>query len=316
MRAVYDRGTTNPTLSVKKNAVRLHGRLRPAPSETGAGSNDVRPPIDGGVVVVTGASSGIGREIARQLASRVRTMIIVARRRERLDRLADELRSRRTDLTLEVQVCDLTDRAALAALADDILSRYDVDILVNCAGLGDVSLFDLASWKKLENMLELNVRAVTYLTYRFVGPMVARRRGGILMVSSGFGLSIMPGFAAYVATKHYVSSLTECLRIELRKVGVVLTHVCPGPVATEFEERAGNPTGMRPQKFMEITASRCARSALAGFSRGKALVLPGILYRMIISLRVVTPNWILRWMYVPLANWLRRCQLEGSPSRE
>jgi short-subunit dehydrogenase len=270
----------------------------------------MKPPIDGGVVLVTGASSGIGEEIARQLAVHASALILVARRRERLEALASDLRGRRKSLSVEVRVCDLTDRAALAALTDDLLNRYDVDILVNCAGLGDVGMFDLSSWKKVEFMLELNMRALSYLTHRFVGPMVARKRGGILMVSSGFGLSFMPGFAAYVGTKHYVSSFAECLRIELQHVGVVVTHVCPGPVDTEFYELAGNPTDVNPQKYIEISAARCARSAIAGFSRGKALVLPGIVYRMIMWLSFVTPRRILRLLYGPAAGWLRRRQFE------
>lgn len=270
----------------------------------------MRPPIDGGVVLITGASSGIGQEIARQLAHRVSTMILVARRRERLESLAGELRRQSQNLVVEWQTCDLTDRAALAALADSVLSRYNVDILVNGAGLGDVGVFDLASWNKIDYMLELNMRALTYLTHRFVAPMVARKRGGILMLSSGFGLTFMPGFAAYVGTKHYVSSFSECLRMELRHVGIAVTHVCPGPVATEFYERAGNPTGVEPQKYIEIGAAECARTALAGFSRGKALVLTGIAYRMMMWLGFMTPRRILRLLYGPFAGWLRRRQHE------
>jgi uncharacterized protein len=272
----------------------------------------MRPPIDGGVALVTGASSGIGQEIARQLSPRAGAIILVARRRERLEKLADELRRHTEKLIVEVQVCDLTDRVALTALADDVLSRYDVDILVNCAGLGDVGMFDLASWDKTEYMIELNTRALTYLTHRFVAPMVARKRGGILMMSSGFGLTFMPAFAAYVGTKHYVSGFSECLRLELRHTGVVVTHVCPGPVATEFYKVAGNPIGAEPQRYIEISAAACARTALAGFSRGKALVLTGIAGRIIIRLGLMTPRWMLRLLYSPLAAWGRQRQYEGA----
>ena len=272
----------------------------------------MRPPIDGGVALVTGASSGIGEQIARQLAPRVRAIILVARRRERLENLADELRRQWKNLIVEVQPCDLTDRAALTALVDNVLQRYDVDILVNSAALGDVGMFDLASWSKTDCMIELNMRSLAYLTHRFAAPMVARKRGGILMMSSGFGLTFMPGFAAYVGTKHFVSGFSECLRLELRHTGVVVTHVCPGPVATEFYERAGNPFGLKPQKYIEMSAQRCARSALAGFHRGKALVLTGIAGRISISLARITPRCILRLLYSPLAAWGRQRQYRGN----
>ena len=269
----------------------------------------MRAPIDGSVALVTGASSGIGEEIARQLGARAKTLILVARRRERLDKLAAELRGQHDGLSVEVMPCDLTDRDALTTLVDEVLAAHEVDVLVNNAGLGDIGMFDLAPWDKTERMLELNMRALTYLTHRLVEPMVARKRGGVLMISSGFGLSFMPGFAAYVGTKHYVSGFSECLRLELRALGVVVTQVCPGPVATEFEDVAGNFTGMRPQRFVEISAERCARSALAGFSRGKALVLPGVLYRVIMWMGAMSPRWLLRLLYAPGAKWFRRNQL-------
>jgi uncharacterized protein len=268
----------------------------------------MRAPIDGSVALVTGTSSGIGEELARQLAARVKTLILVARRRERLDQLAEELRGRHDGLTVEVRDCDLTDRAALETLADAIAAEHEVDILVNNAGVGHVGMFDLAGWDKTEQMVELNVRALVYLTHRFVAGMVKRGRGGVLMVSSGFGMTFMPGFAAYVGTKHFVTAFSEALRLELRSVGVVVTQVCPGPVATEFEERAGNPTGMRPQRFVEISAERCARSALAGFSRGRALVIPGVAMRFIMWMSAFTPRWLFRLFYAPAAAWLRKRQ--------
>lgn len=271
----------------------------------------MRAPLDGSVALVTGASSGIGAELARQLAPRAKTIILVARRRERLDELADELRALRAELTVHVKPCDLTDRAALTKLVDDVLAAHDVDILINNAGLGDIGMFDMAPWDKTERMLELNMRALTYLTHRLARPMVERRRGGILMVSSGFGLSFMPGFATYVGTKHYVTGFTESLRLELKPEGVLVTQVCPGPVATEFEEVAGNFTGVSAQRFVEISAERCARAALAGFARGKAVVLPGVVFRLMMWMGLLTPRWLLRWVYAPGARWFRRRQLES-----
>lgn len=275
----------------------------------------MRAPLDGSVALVTGASSGIGAELARQLGPRAKTVILVARRRERLDELAAELRALHPRLTVEVRPCDLTDREALTTLIDDILAAHEVDVLINNAGLGDIGMFDMAPWDKTERMLELNMRALTYLTHRLASPMVERRRGGILMVSSGFGLSFMPGFAAYVGTKHYVTGFTESLRLELEPQGVIVTQVCPGPVATEFEEAAGNFTGVSAQRFVEISAERCARAAVGGFLRGKALVIPGIAFRLMMWMGVFTPRWLLRLVYAPGARWFRRRQLESRAGR-
>src|SRR5262245_25447776 len=210
----------------------------------------MRAPIDGSVAVVTGASSGIGQAIARQLGPRVRVLVLIARRKDRLDELASELRAAHPDLTVDVYACDLADRDALETTIDAIeLAHGHADILINNAGIGDVGMFDMASWDKTEQMLELNVRALTYLTHRMLGPMVKARKGGILMVSSGFGLTFLPGFAGYIGSKHYVTGFTEALRLDVRSMGVVVTQVCPGPVATEFEEQMGNFTGIRPHRF-------------------------------------------------------------------
>jgi hypothetical protein len=269
----------------------------------------MRAPIDGSVALVTGASSGIGEALARQLAKRARVLILVARRKDRLEALAGELAQQAPELVVDVQACDLCERADLDGMIGRIEAEHgQVDILVNNAGLGDIGMFDLASWDKTERMIELNVRALTYLTHRLVGPMVERRRGGILMVSSGFGLTFLPGFAAYVGTKHYVTGLTEALRLDVRAMGVVVSQVCPGPVATEFEDNAGNFTGMRPQRFVEISAERCARSALSGFERGRALIIPGIAVRLAMWLAALSPRFVLRGLYGAGARWFRRRQ--------
>ena len=273
----------------------------------------MRAPLDGSVALVTGASSGIGEAIARQLSTRVRHLVMVARRKERLVRLADELRSDRLEVT--VAPCDLTDRRALDKMLDVVASDVGtVDILVNNAGFGDMGMFDLADWTKTERMIDVNVTALCYLTHRLIGPMVAQRRGGILMVSSGFGLTFLPGFAGYVGTKHFVTGFTESLRLDVKSRGVVVTQVCPGPVATEFEQNVGNFVGGQPQSFVEISAERCAKAALRGFERGRAMVVPGVLIKISLFLAAITPRWFLRLLYGPPAKWLRRTQDEADGS--
>ena len=120
--------------------------------------------------------------------------------------------------------------------------------------------------------------------------MLARGRGGILNVSSGLGLTFMPGAAVYSGSKHYVSAFTESLRLELRGTGVVVSQLCPGPVATEFLDVAGNPVGRPVPRLLELSAEQCARVALRGFARGRALIVPGLVARILIGLGRITPR--------------------------
>jgi uncharacterized protein len=263
--------------------------------------------LDGSTVLLTGASSGIGRVMARLLGPRVGKLILVARRVDRLQSLETELRAENTALTVELRPCDLVDLAAVNKLLDD-LAATDVDVLINNAGTGDLGVFDRADWKKTETMLHLNVTSLALLTHRLVAPMVARGRGGVLNISSGFGLVFSPGMAAYIGSKHFVTGFTESLRLDLLGTGVTVTQVCPGPVATEFEENVGNFTGLKPT-LVEISAERCARAALRGFERGRAMVMPGVAIRFVMWLAALTPRWGLRLFWSPFARALRKKQL-------
>nr|MCH9687639.1 SDR family NAD(P)-dependent oxidoreductase [Deltaproteobacteria bacterium] len=211
------------------------------------------PPLDGDILI-TGASSGIGEAIARQLAGRARRLVLVARRENRLQALASELQAARSGLTVEVRCCDLVDPAARQQLLDALSADAPIDVLVNNAGFGDQSLFERTRWDKLDRMVALNIAALTHLTHQLVPGMVERGRGGVLNVSSGFGLSWMPGLAVYIGTKHYVTGFTETLRAEVMGQGVAVSQVCPGPVITEFHDLTENTTGQRPPRFVAISA--------------------------------------------------------------
>jgi len=271
-----------------------------------------RPPLEG-TVLVTGASAGLGRELARQLGGRARALILVARRADRLAALAEELRAARPGLEVRTESCDLASaderERLLAALAGT-----EVDVLVNNAGLGDLELFERAGWEKLAGLLEVNVLALTHLTHRLLPPMLARGRGGVLNVSSGLGLTFMPAMAVYGGSKHYVTAFSEALRLELRGTGVVVSQLCPGPVATEFLEVAGNPFGKPLPPALELSAERCARVALRGFARGKALIVPGALMRFVIALGRLTPRAILRLVYRGLGRYLRKRPVAALPA--
>jgi short-subunit dehydrogenase len=264
-------------------------------------------PLHDAVVVVTGASSGIGREFARQSAATAKVVVLVARRAERLEELARELRAVRPALTVDVRPADLGDMAAVDHLAAALeADRGRVDVLINNAGLGQIGLFEQTDVDQLDAMLRVNVLGLTRLTRRLLPGMVRRGRGAVLNVSSGFGLTWMPLFSAYVGTKHYVSAFSESLRAELAGTGVRVTHLCPGPVATEFEERAGNPTGQKVPGFLELQPDQAARAGLRALRWNRPLVVPGLLARVLITSGRTTPWWVLRLLYGVAGRLMRR----------
>jgi short-subunit dehydrogenase len=260
---------------------------------------ETRPsPVDGGIVLVTGASAGIGREFARQLAARASALVLLARRVDRLEQLRTELLARHPQLKVVVVLAaDLSDEGDVAGVLARVLQQVGrVDVLVNNAGLGDSALFDRAKWSRTRLVLRTNVVAVAQLSAALVPGMVARGRGGVLNVGSGAGLTVLPNAAAYVGSKHFVDGFSEALRADLAGTGVIVTQVCPGPVDSEFDEVAGSEGGMAggPPQFLRISAAQCAEEALAGFDRGAALVFPGRAYRVAMRLLTFFPRWLRR----------------------
>ena len=268
----------------------------------------MRPPFEESTWLVTGASSGIGRALAREVAPRVGRLALLARRADRLEALRDELVARHPGLVVDVYPADLLDRAAVDAALEAIGA---VDVLVNNAGSGDMGVFDQIDWTRTQRMIRLDVEALVYLTHKLVPAMVERGRGGVLNVSSGFGLQFLPGFATYIGAKHFVTGFTEALRLDLASTGVVVSQVCPGPVATEFESNLGNFTGQKVPSFIEISAETCARAALRGFARGRALIVPGVVMKILLALGALTPRWCLRVLYAPVARHFRKLQAKS-----
>lgn len=272
----------------------------------------VRPPIDGGIILLTGASSGIGLEMARELAPRAGRLILVARRRDRLETLAAELRQKHAPLEIDVEACDLSSERATAELADRLLAKYSrIDVLINNAGMGYVGLFENNDWPKVQLMLSVNITALTLLTHKLLPAMLKAKRGGILNVSSGYGYNWMPTVAAYCASKHYVTAFTESLRTELAGTGVVVSQLCPGPVPTEFNEVAETPVQI--PELVKVSTPKVARTAIAGFDRGRAMIVPGVLIRFVMFLGAWTPRWFLRAMYRPVGSVFRSKFSAGAP---
>lgn len=253
-------------------------------------------PSGGATAVVTGASSGIGVEIARQLAQRGHGVTLVARREEKLRALADELATVH-GVRAEVVAADLTDPDARDRVATEVDERgLHASILVNNAGLstmGPVSKADVADEVA---MLRTDVEAVVHLTTRFLPGMVERGAGAILNVASTAAFQPLPGQAGYGASKSFVLSYGQAVRAELRGTGVTVTTLCPGPVDTGFGEAAGISSEDAVKalpKFMWEDVKLVAKVAVDGLAHGRAVVIPGLANRVGARLAYLAPRGIL-----------------------
>lgn len=251
--------------------------------------------------VVTGASSGIGREIAHELARRGCRLVLVARRQEELAALAEELRTAH-GANSEIAPCDLADPAARAELLTR-LGPQQVEILVAAAGFGSVGPFHEADWAALARMVEVNVTSAMQLVHGLLPGMIARGRGRIMVVGSGAGHTDTRGATAYAATKWALHGLCGSLRLDLLGTGVTITEVAPGPVPTGFDAAAGADDGLATglPDAMVISARECARASVRGMERGAELVYPGRAYGVLMRALDVVPRPVTRVMFAQMA---------------
>ncbi len=225
------------------------------------------------VALVTGASSGIGAEFAKQLAGRGYELVLVARRSERMQQLASELPG-----VAHVVSCDLANEAAgLAAKVAEL--GVEVDLLVNNAGFGTHGRFvDIDPVRDAE-LVRVNCEALLTLTHAFLPGMVSRRRGGVITVASTAGMQPIPFEIGYAASKAFARSFSEALSAELRGTGVKALCVNPGPVPTEWQEVAGYEPGYLPPVPGKISAEQVARESLEAFDEGRRSIVPGAVIR-------------------------------------
>jgi uncharacterized protein len=251
--------------------------------------------LRGKTALVTGASSGIGREIARVLAPEVSTLILVARRKDRLDELAAELTSSQPALRVDVRPADLSTREATSALLDALeADGVAVDVFVNNAGLGDYGPFVERGWERMQETIEVNVTAATQLLQRLVPPMVERGFGAVLNVGSSAGSVPSPSLSVYAATKAYLNLLSEALSAELDGTGVHVTALCPGPVATEFQERSGSTKRPPLPRALYVDVKTVAEQAVLGLKKGRPRVVPGAPMHAAMLAAEVAPKVLLR----------------------
>lgn len=226
-----------------------------------------------GTALVTGASSGIGAVYADRLAKRGYDLILVARNAARLNAVADRLRGD-TGRKVTVLPADLNARAGRATVETVLRENPGITLLVNNAGIGSVASILQADVDTMETMIDLNVTALTRLTYAVAPAFVARGRGTIINIASVVGVAVEALNGVYSASKSYVLSFGHSLQKDLADKGVRVQTVLPGATATEFWDIAGYP----PQKTAEITmsAADCVDAALAGLDAGETVTIPGL----------------------------------------
>jgi short-subunit dehydrogenase len=234
--------------------------------------------------LVTGASSGIGEQFARQLAARGHDLVLVARRAERLERLASELPTEAKVLT-----CDLTaDAVSLGGRVQEL--GVQVDLLVNNAGFGTSGPFLDHDPARDAEQVRLNCEAVVTLCHAFLPGMVERRRGGVINVASSAGFQPIPYESVYAATKAFAISFTDALHAELRGTGVRAMSVNPGPVPTEWQQVAGYEAGRSAPAPGEITAAQVVRESLEAWDKGRRSIVPGRTIRWFIRATRPSPR--------------------------
>jgi short-subunit dehydrogenase len=255
--------------------------------------------INGCRALITGASAGIGQEFARLLVRRARSLVLVARRRERLEELKAELGQENPDLTVHIRVVDLAETGQLHHLVESLEQEgIAIDLLINNAGLGDLGPFATSEAEKIERILLVNMLALTLLTRELLPDMLRHRRGGILNVSSSAGFLPIPEFSVYAATKAYVNSFSEGLRAELRGTGISVCALCPGPVHTEFTQvaqRTTSPSSHPPgAEMVYVTAREVARIGLEAIEHDRPLVIPGLIMKIGMAIVRLLPLAVLR----------------------
>ncbi len=241
--------------------------------------------------LVTGASSGIGEAIAHKLGNAGVGMVLVARRKERLDGLAARYPN------VEVLAADLTTAegldAVLARLGDTTLPA--VELVVNNAGFGTSGSFSAADPERLSREISLNINALTRISHEAVRQMQPRGRGYLLNVSSIASFQPGPDLAVYAATKAFVTSLTQALHEELRGSGIRVTALCPGLTHTEFQS-ISNTSGLESSfpEFAWMSADDVARDGLRAVAAGKAICVPGLVNKSLATVSTFTPRGVAR----------------------
>lgn len=237
--------------------------------------------------LITGASSGIGEVFARRLAARGRNVLLVARSEEKLVTLCNEL-GRSKSIRAQHVALDLSLPESPARLFEETEKRgLSIDLLINNAGFGSFGDFSKADLARELNMIDLNVKALVNLTFRFLQPMRERKQGAIINVASTAGFQAVPFMATYAATKAFVLSFSEALWEENRPYGIKVMALCPGVTETNFFEAA---RGQKPPARASQTPEEVVETALRGLARGKSHIISGWINRAMTESERLVPR--------------------------
>jgi short-subunit dehydrogenase len=249
-------------------------------------------------VLVTGASGGIGLELARAFAKSGSALVLTARSVEKLEALAKELRAKH-GAAVRIIAADLAAADGPTRLLERLAQEgVQVDVLVNNAGYGGFGAFSETQWSDKAGMLQLNVVSLTELTQRLLPGMVARKRGGVLNVASTAAFQPGPLSAVYSATKAYVLSFSEAVAEEVRASGVTVTALCPGATVTGFASRAAMDSSKLFQKKGLPDAASVAQAGYEGFRRGASVAIPGLKNKLLAqSVRFTPRRWVTRMVH-------------------
>jgi len=253
-------------------------------------------------------------EFARALAARGYDLALIARRRDRLYRLAEELETRHA-ANAEVIAADLSRKDQLDFVAEKVAGEKRLELLVNNAGFGLLGAFHETTLSEQLNMYWVHVLAAVELTHTVLPGMIARHRGGVINVASVAGFAHMPGHASYGSTKAWMIAFTECLYLELKSIGssVRVQALCPGYTYTEFHDvlRLDRKVVM-PVRGLWMTADFVVSESLRGFDKGKWLVIPGWYYRLLVAFLKIFPRRLLHATVTRIATRRRETAI-GKP---
>jgi short-subunit dehydrogenase len=258
------------------------------------------------LALITGASSGIGAAFAWELASRGNDLILVARRRDRLEEMARAI-EQKFGIAAGIVAADLATEEGLGVVEQRITVEDNLELLVNNAGFGTRGLFFRADVQGQDQIHRLHVLATVRLTHAALNGMVRRGKGGIINVSSVAAFWQSPGSVSYCATKCWMNSFTEGLAMELRVAGsaVKMQALCPGYTRSEFHDAAGMDRKLIAESLW-MSAEEVVAASLEGLHRGKLVVVPGLRYRMVVFFMKHAPQWVLHPIAVQQQRRLRR----------
>ena len=253
-------------------------------------------------VLITGASGGIGYDLAKLFARDHHNLILVARSEDKLTQVAAELA--KPGVSVKTIALDLTQSFAAKSIAEQLQSEnLTIDILVNNAGFGSLGPFAEMSDEDIAGQINLNITALTELTRLILPQMIARRSGRILNVASTAGFQPGPLMAVYYATKAYVISFSEAIASEVRNSGVTVTCFCPGPTETGFAARAGNDKSRLFKKFGAMSSPKVALDGYRALMKGRTLAIAGMQNWMVAQSVRFSPRKLVtaisRWINEP-----------------